>query len=152
MRSFSIYLLFISIFKLQHQVWPSFWTLGTETTWPGSGEIDIIEAINDMTYNQVALHTPVGCYQANVTTQSGTTDDIDCSTPQGCLVQENKANSYGPDFVAAGGGVFALQLDATGISMWFFSVCRTFFYLALVSHYLSDPTSPQSSHKQPHPL
>jgi hypothetical protein len=121
--SLSIYSLY---FKLQHQVWPSFWTLGTETTWPGSGEIDIIEAINDMTFNQVALHTPVGCYQANVTTQSGTTDEIDCSTNQGCLVQENKPNSYGPAFAAAGGGVFALQLDVSGISVWFFSVCRTF--------------------------
>ena len=143
--------LFILYFRPQ-QVWPSFWTLGPETTWPGSGEIDIIEAINDMENNQVALHTDVGCYQANVTTQSGTTFEIDCSTPQGCDVGENKPNSYGESFAGAGGGVFALQLDAAGINMWFFSVCRTLLFVALISHYLSDPRSPQASNKQPHPL
>ena len=124
------------------QVWPSFWTLGTETTWPGAGEIDIIEAINNMNNNQVALHTTVGCYQANVTTQEGTTTEIDCSTPQGCLVQENKPNSYGPNFATAGGGVFVARLDISGIFLWFFSVCRTSFALTLVSHLLSGPTSP----------
>jgi len=102
-------------------VWPAFWTLGPETTWPGSGEIDIIEAINEMQNNQVALHTTVGCFQANSTTQSGTTFETDCSTPQGCDVAENKPNSYGESFVGAGGGVFALQYDASGINMWFFS-------------------------------
>lgn len=113
-------------------MWPAFWTLGPETTWPGAGEIDIIEAINEMTNNQVALHTTVGCYQANVTTQSGNTFEIDCSTPQGCDVGESKPNSYGESFAFAGGGVFALQLDAAGINLWFFSVrvahyCFCFF-------------------------
>jgi hypothetical protein len=115
--------LFILYFRPQ-QVWPSFWTLGPETTWPGSGEIDIIEGINEMQNNQVALHTTVGCYQANVTTQSGTTFEIDCSTPQGCDVGENKPNSYGESFAEAGGGVFALQYDVAGINLWFFSVCH----------------------------
>ena len=99
--------------------------LGPETVWPGSGEIDIIEGINDMTSNQVALHTPVGCYQANVTNQSGTTTEIDCSTASGCLVVENKPNSYGASFAEAGGGVFAILIDASGIYEWFFSVCYT---------------------------
>ena len=75
--------------------------------------------------NQVAMHTPVGCYQANVTTQSGTTTNIDCSTDSGCLVAEDKANSYGKGFALAGGGVFALQLDVAGINVWFFSVSYT---------------------------
>lgn len=133
-------------------MWPSFWTLGPETTWPGSGEIDIIEGINGMENNQVAVHTPRGCLQANTTTQSGTTTNIDCSTSSGCLVRENKANSYGASFATAGGGVFALQLEATGINIWFFSVCRTLLLFCLISHYLSDPISPQTSNKQPHPL
>lgn len=105
-------------------MWPSFWTFGTEQTWPGAGEIDIIESINNMNNNQVALHTTPGCFQANVTTQTGVTLERDCSTPQGCLVAETKPNSYGPSFTAAGGGVFAAQIDATGVYMWFFSVCH----------------------------
>jgi hypothetical protein len=110
-------------------VWPSFWTLGPQTTWPGSGEIDIIEAINNQVNNQIALHTPVGCYQANVTTQSGETRGKDCSTDSGCLVVENKQNSYGKAFATAGGGVFALLIDASGVYSWFFSVCHIIILL-----------------------
>ena len=113
-------------------MWPSFWTLGIETPWPTAGEIDIIEAINNMNNNQVALHTTPGCYQANVTTQSGTTYDHDCSTPEGCDVAENKPNSWGVEFANAGGGVFALQIDDTGIFVWFFSVCLPSFYFFFI--------------------
>ena len=107
-----------------------------------------------MVNNQVALHTPVGCYQANVTTESGTTTNIDCSTPSGCLVEENKPNSYGASFAAAGGGVFALLIDASGIYVWFFSVCHhtLFLFFLLISRNLSDPISQQLSNKDPCPL
>ena len=107
-----------------------------------------------MTNNQYALHTPPGCSQADIVTQSGTTDETDCATDQGCLVAENKPDSYGPGFAAAGGGVFALQLDATGINIWFFSVCPTSFcfFFDKHSHYISGPKSPPSSSKQPPPL
>ena len=113
--------------------------LGTEATWPAAGEIDIIEAINDMDTNQVALHTPSGCYQADAATQiqSGTTEDTDCSTDSGCLVRETKANSYGPGFAAAGGGVYAIELDVSGIFVWFFSVCRSSFFFPPCSHTIS---------------
>ena len=108
-------------------MWPAFWTLGVEETWPDAGEIDIIEAINDSDANQIALHTTVGCYQASVSNQSGITGELDCSTLLGCVVKEVQPNSYGPDFALAGGGVFALLLDNTGIYSWFFSVCNTCF-------------------------
>jgi hypothetical protein len=108
-------------------VWPSFWTVGIETEWPLSGEIDIIEAINDMNNNQVALHTVQGCAQQVLTppAQTGHTVGTDCSVPEGCLVTESQPNSYGPGFAAAGGGVYALQMEVSGIYVWFWSVCRT---------------------------
>ncbi|TFK33299.1 concanavalin A-like lectin/glucanase domain-containing protein [Crucibulum laeve] len=102
-------------------VWPSFWTLGMGKTWPGAGEIDIIEAINLMDHNQIALHTTPGCVQAPTARQSGATRNEDCSTDQGCIVAEVKPNSFGAGFSQAGGGVYALQIDATGIYVWFFS-------------------------------
>lgn len=108
-----------------------------------------------MNNNQAALHTTPGCFQANVTTQTGNTLERDCSTPQGCLVAENKPNSYGPGFAATGGGVFAAQIDVTGVYIWFFSVCCPYFFLSfrlLSSQYLSGPTSPPTFNKQPHPL
>lgn len=41
--------------------WPAFWLLGTGT-WPGSGEIDIMEDVNSGAYHSAALHcgTPTG--------------------------------------------------------------------------------------------
>ncbi len=36
-------------------VWPALWTVGP--SWPQSGEIDIIEGINNSTTNQMTLHT-----------------------------------------------------------------------------------------------
>ncbi len=99
-----------------------FGALGTGKEWPGGGEIDVIEGINMMDHNQVALHTTPGCFQAQNPGQTGQTIEGDCSTSQGCLVAENKPNSWGPGFAQAGGGVWALQIDVAGIFVWYWSV------------------------------
>ncbi|TBU31022.1 concanavalin A-like lectin/glucanase domain-containing protein [Dichomitus squalens] len=100
-------------------VWPSFWTKGQN--WPIGGEIDIIEAVNRMTYNQMALHTQDGCTQPSSVTQSGTTGSTNCTQDAGCTVAENQSNSYGDNFANAGGGVWAAQLDVSGIFIWFWT-------------------------------
>ncbi|KAF9528061.1 glycoside hydrolase family 16 protein [Crepidotus variabilis] len=101
-------------------VWPSFWTYGIEEEWPNAGEIDIIEGINGMQNNQVALHALGGCVKTETPgMQLGNTLETDCSKPQGCIVAESKPNSYGEGFAKAGGGVFALQMEESGISSWF---------------------------------
>ncbi|KAF8886936.1 concanavalin A-like lectin/glucanase domain-containing protein [Infundibulicybe gibba] len=102
-------------------VWPSFWTLGTGKEWPDAGEIDIIEGINQMGNNQMALHSTPGCTLAPNSIQSGRTLETNCSLDRGCIVAETKANSWGNGFAQAGGGVFALQMDVSGIFMWFWS-------------------------------
>ena len=97
--------------------------LGTQQEWPNSGEIDIIESINNQDHNQIALHTTGGCFQAQIPgTQTGVTLERDCSTPRGCLVAETKPNSFGAGFAQAGGGAFALQFAESGIYAWFWSV------------------------------
>ncbi|KAF8886573.1 glycoside hydrolase family 16 protein [Infundibulicybe gibba] len=101
-------------------VWPAFWTKGP--TWPDNGEIDIMEAINLMDHNQMALHTTPGCMHAAAPNQMGLSGELDCSTPSGCLVAETAPNSYGRGFANAGGGVFAAQFDVAGCrSIWFWS-------------------------------
>lgn len=40
-------------------LWPAFWSYGPN--WPNSGEIDILEGIWTMNYNQISLHTREGC-------------------------------------------------------------------------------------------
>lgn len=112
------------------QVWPAFWTLGSGKTWPQGGEIDIIESINLLPNNQIALHTTPGCSQSQNLGQTGQTTEGDCSTPQGCVVRETKANSYESGFAQAGGGVWATQIDASGIFIWFWSVCRIYLLLS----------------------
>ncbi|KAG7091835.1 hypothetical protein E1B28_008240 [Marasmius oreades] len=102
-------------------VWPSFWTLGINFEWPDAGEIDIIEGINNLPFNQMALHTTNGCFQASNPGQSGRTITTNCTLPEGCLVQETKPNSFGAAFSQAGGGVFATQLDVSGVYIWFWS-------------------------------
>lgn len=104
------------------QVWPSFWTLGVGKEWPGAGEIDIIEGINMMGNNQIALHTDPGCFQGQPPGQSGQTLEGDCSLDRGCIVAETKPNSFGRGFAQAGGGVYAVQMDVAGIFIWFWSV------------------------------
>jgi hypothetical protein len=108
---------------LSPQVWPSFWTYGIEQEWPLAGEIDIIEGINGMNNNQIALHTTPGCFQARNPGQTGSTLETDCSKDQGCIVAEKKPNSFGAGFATAGGGVYAIQISASGIYSWFWSVC-----------------------------
>ncbi|KAI8996256.1 concanavalin A-like lectin/glucanase domain-containing protein [Trametes punicea] len=100
-------------------IWPSFWTKGED--WPIGGEIDIIEGVNLMTYNQMALHTQNGCTQPSSVTQTGTTGSTNCSTDAGCTVAEKQPNSFGEAFANAGGGVWATQIDVSGIYIWFWS-------------------------------
>ncbi|KAM5531858.1 hypothetical protein V8D89_014488 [Ganoderma adspersum] len=90
-------------------VWPSFWTKGPN--WPAGGEIDVLEAVNLMSSNQMAIHTSTGC----------TVSGADCSQGSGCTVTEKQSNSYGQAFATAGGGVWATQFDTTGINIWFWS-------------------------------
>ncbi|KAJ3539105.1 hypothetical protein NMY22_g4883 [Coprinellus aureogranulatus] len=76
-------------------VWPSFWTYGIQEEWPKAGEIDIIEAINGMDHNQIALHTTRGCFKGDTAPQSGQTLETDCSLSRGCIVRESKPGSFG---------------------------------------------------------
>ncbi|KAJ3823161.1 glycoside hydrolase family 16 protein [Lentinula raphanica] len=114
------------IFDLVHvpfgcSVWPAVWTLGGPT-WPEGGEIDVLEAINLMPSNQMALHTTSGCFHNDTPpNQLGATLVTDCSTAAGCTVGELQPNSYGSGFAAMGGGVFAAQFDVAGIFIWFWS-------------------------------
>ncbi|KZT28457.1 glycoside hydrolase family 16 protein [Neolentinus lepideus HHB14362 ss-1] len=102
-------------------VWPAFWTRGK--VWPDQGEIDIIETVNLMGHNQMALHTTSGCTHTTPSSQVGSSGETNCNATSGsgCTVAEQKANSFGSDFASAGGGVFATQFDVSGIYIWFWS-------------------------------
>jgi hypothetical protein len=104
-------------------VWPAWWSWGPD--WPAGGEIDTFEGVNQVTMNQMALHTEPGCTQVSPNQTSTLVNSTDCSyaanANQGCIVQTPTTASYGAGFASAGGGVFITEFAETGISIWFFS-------------------------------
>ena len=75
-----------------------------------------------MNHNQYVLHTTPGCMVDTSTPHTGKINGTDCSVRDGCVVAETKANNYGAGFAQAGGGVYATQIDVSGINIWFWSV------------------------------
>ncbi|KAF4618498.1 hypothetical protein D9613_010032 [Agrocybe pediades] len=108
-------------------VWPAFWTNGPR--WPYTGEIDIVEAVNDYTHNQATLHTDYGCKLPSTSSgklgMSGKViGGVDCgahsTNNQGCGIRAASNNTYGKGFNAIDGGMYAMKWDSTGIEVYFF--------------------------------
>ena len=91
-------------------------TLKQGPTWPITGEIDIIEGVNNYTNNQATVHTNVGCTIASSdpsalsisgTVVGGTNCAADQTGNQGCGIRASSSNSFGAAFNENGGGVYA---------------------------------------------
>ncbi|KAG8880546.1 hypothetical protein FRB97_000716 [Tulasnella sp. 331] len=129
-RSNKEYTTAVTVLNLRHMpvgcaTWPAFWTT-LESDWPTNGEVDIIEGVNDVSPNQSTLHTTAECTMvANTMTQTGNLVTTDCNTADngnsGCGVQTTKANSYGPNLNAVGGGYYAMERTSTYIKIWFWA-------------------------------
>jgi len=91
-------------------------TLQQGPTWPITGEIDIIEGVNNYTNNQATVHTNVGCtiessnssvLSITGTVIGGTNCAADETGNEGCGIRAGTDNSFGAAFNANGGGVYA---------------------------------------------
>ncbi|KAF2862249.1 glycoside hydrolase family 16 protein [Piedraia hortae CBS 480.64] len=114
--------------------WGALWMTGDN--WPHSGEIDIIEGVNDNQFNSMTLHTSAGCSVSNETStpmlgRLGSISDCDGlkNNNAGCGIsapeQANLAGGVshptaGSAFNAAGGGVYAMHWTAKGINIYLF--------------------------------
>lgn len=101
-------------------IWPAFWTTGPD--WPNSGEIDIIEGVNNQAANGITLHAAKGCnmdVSGSESTQNQTAADCEDDTA-GCGQATTSANNYGNEFNANGGGVYVVEWTTQSISAWFF--------------------------------
>jgi len=107
--------------------WPAFWSNGPN--WPQGGEIDVLEGVNDYTNNQATIHTNPGCTLASTSSSIlSISGDLVASTNcaaaetgnAGCGIRADSSNTYGPGFNSNGGGVYAMQWDASGIAVFFF--------------------------------
>ncbi|EJD55251.1 hypothetical protein AURDEDRAFT_109653 [Auricularia subglabra TFB-10046 SS5] len=110
--------------------WPAFWSNGP--TWPVTGEIDILEGVNDQVNNQATIHTRAGCtipttnaaVGATGTMVNGFNCDVAATQNAGCGTVLPDGANYGAAFNAAGGGVYAMLWDETAIAVWFFPRSR----------------------------
>jgi hypothetical protein len=115
------------LFDIKHMpygcgTWPAIWTFGPN--WPNSGEIDIIEGVNNQGFNQMTLHTKPGCTMPGNPGMTGTQIASNCDTNvngnQGCATKDNRGSSYGAGYNQNGGGVHAMLWNSGGIKIWFF--------------------------------
>ncbi|KAJ5903281.1 CAZyme family GH16 [Penicillium tannophilum] len=102
-------------------IWPALW-LTDPSNWPEHGEIDVMEAVNMGEWgNQATLHTSSGCNMGVKRKETGTALYKTCywesHDESGCGVKGAKT-TYGPEFNAQGGGVYAMELRDAGIRVW----------------------------------
>lgn len=100
-------------------VWPAYWLVGPD--WPNSGEIDIIENIQEASVDISSLHTSANCNLANTGAFSGSAGStVSCERQPGCGITAQAGTSFGIPFNNAGGGVYATEWNADAISIWYF--------------------------------
>ncbi|KAL7420349.1 hypothetical protein Q5752_005319 [Cryptotrichosporon argae] len=105
-------------------VWPAVWTLGYDGTWPDS-RLYVMSDRKEGIANVEYKHTTTGCVinaTAGLFTGTDTNSNCDSSTGgSGCSIVSNSNVTYGANFNAAGGGVFAMLWDGNGIRIWNFA-------------------------------
>lgn len=117
----------VSVFNVRHMpqgcgTWPAMWYADVNN-WPGAGEIDVLEGVNDVVPDAATLHTTAGCTMPDNRAMLGTPTQSDCNHDvngnAGCGVRLTSGNSYGPNFNANGGGWFVTERTDEAISIWF---------------------------------
>ncbi|KAJ5677597.1 uncharacterized protein N7477_003230 [Penicillium maclennaniae] len=90
--------------------------------WPAHGEIDVMEAVNMGEWgNQATLHTSSGCNMGVKRKETGTALHKTCyweANDESCCGVRGAKPTYGPEFNAQGGGVYAMELRDAGIRVW----------------------------------
>nr|BAJ61835.1 hyaluronidase [Talaromyces funiculosus] len=98
-------------------IWPAYWTINNQAN--PYGEIDIMEAYDDVAGAYVSLHTSNTCTLSNRNfTGTDTRTDCTLSSGGGCGVQST-SSQFGAGFNAAGGGVWVLSLE-NSLQLWVF--------------------------------
>lgn len=86
---------------------------------------DIIEGVNQNTYNHITLHTSSNCIPSTTSPQTGhRVGNTDCGASGGyvgCGVESTSPTSYGTAFNANGGGTYAMLWTSSGIRVWYFA-------------------------------
>lgn len=98
------------------------WLVGPD--WPNGGEVDIIEGVNDQTFDSVAFHTGPNCAVEDNGNFTGELSQTECGGDEnadgGCAIASNDEESYGVGFNDIGGGVYATEINSEEVNVWFF--------------------------------
>ncbi|EJD00854.1 nucleophile-disabled Lam16a mutant holds Laminariheptaose in A cyclical conformation [Fomitiporia mediterranea MF3/22] len=128
-RSRKTFTTHVVVFDIRHMpegcgTWPAAWET-LEADWPDSGEVDVVEGVNDESPNDSTLHTGPNCTMPENRTMTGIPVSNNCDVAvnfnQGCVVENDKPNSYGPEFNAAGGGWYVMERTDSFIRVFFWS-------------------------------
>ncbi|KAI9207508.1 concanavalin A-like lectin/glucanase domain-containing protein [Polychytrium aggregatum] len=110
-------------------VWPAMWFKKADSNDTIIAEIDVMETINLRQKSEHNLFSGKGCYASPDRQQLGTAMGTDCDatkprvqgTVYGCENEgDPNAGGIGPAFNANGGGVYAMNLDARALNLYFF--------------------------------
>ena len=112
-------------------VWPAFWTVTSDNTWPVGGEIDIIEGVNDMAGNAPYLHTGPGCNLTNMNPAASSSNknlgwdpksSDDCNAGSGSMGCGfgRVSGGFGKALNQENGGVYAMEWTENDIRVWYF--------------------------------
>ncbi|KZT63997.1 glycoside hydrolase family 16 protein [Daedalea quercina L-15889] len=131
-KSYAQYRTHVAVFDIRHMpqgcgTWPAVWEADDQVG-TSSGEVDILEGVNDVAPNSVTLHTTGTCTMPESRSQLGKTLSTNCSSSDtiedgnnGCSVDAPYTASYGKVFNTYGGGYYALERTAEFIRVWFWS-------------------------------
>ncbi|KAI4520547.1 glycoside hydrolase family 16 protein [Schizophyllum commune Loenen D] len=126
-QSKNLYKNHLAVFNVRHMpqgcgTWPAIWYADVNN-WPGAGEIDVLEGVNNVTPDASTLHTTAGCTMPDNRGMFGSPTQSDCNHDvngnAGCGVRMNNGNSFGPNFNAVGGGWFVMERTDDAIRVWF---------------------------------
>ncbi|TEB31665.1 endo-beta-glucanase [Coprinellus micaceus] len=116
----------VAVFDVRHMpqgcgTWPAIWETA-KGNWPYSGEVDIVEGVNDQAPNAATLPYWTWMHHALIANANGNGQlncDAYANSNTGCGVSFNQGNSFGPSFNNNGGGWFAMERNNNFIKVWF---------------------------------
>ena len=93
---------------------------GPEDNW--YSEIDVIESVSEFSQNEVTMYTnPAECIMTTPQATTGEVSKTHCNYDSGGCGVLAPEGTFGDSFNKKGGGVWATQIEADGIKIWYFA-------------------------------
>lgn len=93
---------------------------GPEDNW--YSEIDVIESISEFSQNEITMYTnPAECIMTTPQAATGEVSKTHCNYESGGCSVLAPEGTFGDSFNKKGGSVWATQIEADGIKIWYFA-------------------------------